>query len=85
MKTWKLEDARNGFSELVRRAMADGPQLVMRNGRDAVVVIGVEEYRRLTAPRNLLDFLRDSPLAEAVADGDLDLERPRDLGRDLTF
>ena len=85
MKTWKLEDARNGFSELVRRAMTDGPQLVMRNGRDAVVVIGVEEYRRLTAPRNLLDFLRDSPLAEAVADGDLDLERPRDLGRDLTF
>jgi PHD/YefM family antitoxin component YafN of YafNO toxin-antitoxin module len=57
----------------------------MRNGRDAVVVIGVEEYRRLTAPRNLLDFLRDSPLAEAVADGDLDLDRRRDFGRDVTF
>lgn len=83
MRTWKLEDARNRFSEVVRRAMADDPQLVTRNGRDAVVVVGVEEYRRLTAPRNLLDFLRDSPFAEAVAEGDLDLERQPDYGRDV--
>lgn len=83
MKTWKLEDARNRFSEVVRRAMDDEPQLVTRHGREAAVVIGVEEYRRLAAPRNLLAFLRDSPFAEAVADGELDLERPEDYGRDV--
>lgn len=85
MKTWKLEDARNRFSEVVRRAMADEPQLVTRNGRDAVVVVGAEEYRRLTAPRNLLDFLRESPFAEAVAEGELELDRAPDLDRDIPF
>lgn len=83
MKTWKLEDARNRFSEVVRKAMADEPQLVTRNGREAVVVVGVEAYRRLAAPRNLLHFLEDSPFAEAVAEGELDLERPEDFGRDV--
>lgn len=83
MKSWKLEEARNRFSEVVRRAMADEPQLVTRHGREAAVVLGVEEYRRLTAPRDLLEFLRDSPFADAVAEGELDLERPRDLDRDV--
>lgn len=83
MKTWKLEDARNGFSKLVRRAMKEEPQLVTRHGREAVVVLSVEEYRRLTATRNLLEFLRDSPFAEAVAAGELDLTRPSDYGRDI--
>lgn len=85
MKAWKLEDARNGFSELVRRAMKDEPQLVTRHGREAVVVLGVEEYRRLTASRNLLEFLRDSPFAEAVATGELDLSRASDYGRDVSL
>ena len=65
--------------------MAHEPQLVTRNGREAVVVIGVEDYRMLTAPRNLLDFLKDSPFADAVAEGELDLERPEDHGRDIPF
>ena len=83
MRTWKLEDAKNRFSELVRLARADEPQLVTRNGRDAVVVMSAEEYARLTAPRNLVRFLRESPLAEAYAEGDLDLIRSRDTGRDI--
>ncbi|MDX1568241.1 MAG: type II toxin-antitoxin system Phd/YefM family antitoxin [Longimicrobiales bacterium] len=83
MKTWKLEDARNRFSEVVRRAMDQEPQLVTRHGREAAVVIGVEEYRRLTAPRNLLQFLQDSPFSKAVAEGELELERPKDYGRDV--
>lgn len=83
MKTWKLEDARNGFSKLVRRAMEEQPQLVTRHGREAVVVLSVEDYRRLTATRNLLEFLRDSPFADAVATGELDLTRHPDYGRDI--
>jgi hypothetical protein len=39
----------------------------------------------LTGSRNLLEFLRDSPFAAAVAAGELDLERPEDLGRDVSF
>ena len=80
MPTWKLEDAKNQFSRVVREAMTGKPQRVTRGGRDAVVIISAEEYARLTRPQvDLVGFLRDSPLAEV----DLDLERSPDLGRDL--
>lgn len=85
MQTWKLEDAKNRFSEVVRLALSHEPQRVTRNGRDAVVVISADDYERLTAPADLVDFLRQSPLAEALSSGDLDIDRPRDLGRDVTF
>jgi antitoxin Phd len=85
MATWKLEDAKNRFSELVRRALNHQPQLVTRHGRAAVVVLSAEDYERLTAMRNLRDFLRDSPLAEALASGDLAIERARETGRDIVF
>jgi antitoxin Phd len=83
MRTWKLEDAKNRFSELVRQAVAHEPQLVTKNGRDAVVVISAEDYERLVAPQDLVRFLRESPLAEALAEGDLDLSREEDYGRDV--
>lgn len=81
MRSWKLEDAKNRFSELVRRALASGPQRVTRNGRDAVVVLSAEEYERLAAPRDLITFMRESPLADVFRTGELDLTRPRDTGR----
>jgi antitoxin Phd len=83
MRSWKLEDAKNQFSEVVRRAVAHEPQRVTRNGRDAVVVVSAEDYERLVAPRSLVAFLRESPFAEALAEGELDLSRPEDHGRDL--
>ena len=85
MATWKLEDAKNRFSELVRRAASEGPQLVTRHGRDAAVVLGVEEYRRLTQPGDLAAFMADSPLAAAVQKGELRLERSPSLGRDVSL
>lgn len=85
MRTWKLEDAKNRFSEVVRRAIDHEPQIVTRNGHAAVVILSAADYEGLAAPWDLVEFLRDSPLAEAFADGDFDLERPRDTGRDLSF
>jgi len=83
MKTWKLEDAKNRFSERVRRALARGPQRVTRGGRDAVIVLSAADYERLVAPVNLVDFLQRSPFAEALRDGELILDRPRDVGREI--
>jgi prevent-host-death family protein len=91
---WTLEKAKNGLSEVVRRALDHQPQVVVRSRReeDAVVVIARSDYERLLAPRNLVDFLRESPLAEAVAAGELGdvaahdpFARPRDMGRDVAF
>ena len=83
MRRWKLEDAKNRFSELVRRAEAHEPQLVTRNGREVVVVLSVEDYARLAGRESLVEFLRDSPLAEVLKESELELERPRASGRDL--
>lgn len=84
MKSWKLEDAKNRFSEVVRLALGHEPQLVTRNGREAVVVLSAEEYGRLTdPPEDLFTFLQSSPLAEALAAGEIDLDRPLDFGRDV--
>ena len=80
MHTWKLEDAKNQFSRVVREALAGEPQRVTRGGRDSVVVLAAEEYERLTRPAlGLVEFLSRSPLADV----ELDLERPRDFGREI--
>src|SRR5215470_8791608 len=44
---WLLQDAKARFSELVRRVRTEGPQHVTVHGRDEVVVIASEEFRRL--------------------------------------
>jgi prevent-host-death family protein len=88
MTTWTLENAKNQFSEVVRRALAHQPQFVTRGGRDAVVMLAKEDYERLVAPRSLVEFMQASPLAAAVKKGDLSadaFDRERDTGRDIEF
>lgn len=83
MATWKLEDAKNHFSRLVQIARQKGPQFVTRHGREEVVVLAVEEYRRLTRrQRSFVTFMRESPLADALAAGEIELTRSRDLPRE---
>ena len=81
MATWTLEKAKNQFSEVVRRALGQGPQEVRRGSHDAVVVLSKGDYERLVAPQNLAEFLRRSPLARAVRRGEVTIERLRDVGR----
>ena len=45
---WPLQDAKARFSELIRKARNEGPQHVTVHGRDEVVVIAADEYRRLS-------------------------------------
>lgn len=44
---WRLREAEQQFSQLVQRALDEGPQLVTRRGGEAVVVVSIEEFRRL--------------------------------------
>jgi len=46
-----LQDAKARFSELVRRVHSEGPQHVTVHGRDEVVIITAEEFRRLKGDR----------------------------------
>ena len=56
MREWKLAEAKNKFSEVVERAVADGPQIVTRSGRKVVVVMDYEEYRK-QLPANRQSFV----------------------------
>ena len=47
MADWSIRDARNKFSALVNAALAGEPQLVIRRGVPAVVVLRADEYDRL--------------------------------------
>lgn len=54
--SWRLQDAKARFSELVRRVHIEGPQHVTVHGRDEVVVVSAEEYRRLQGNRTGADL-----------------------------
>ena len=61
---WPLQTAKARFSELIRCVKSDGPQLVTVHGRDEVVVVSIDDFRRLQGEqtgRDLVDVLRDSP------------------------
>jgi prevent-host-death family protein len=64
---WKLADAKNRFSELVTRALAEGPQRVRRH-HDAVVVVAERDYEKLTGKRpGFKEFLMgDGPSMEGL-------------------
>ena len=81
--SWQLQTAKARFSELFRRARSEGPQVITRQGKDAVVMLSDDEYRQLVGkanqPKGLVEFFRTSPLVGI----ELDLERVRDEGRDV--
>ncbi len=74
MTEWKLQDAKNRFSAVVREAVAGYPQRVTRRGKPAVVVLSTEEYERLSR----LDAANAPTLAEmllAIPRDDREFER----------
>jgi antitoxin Phd len=77
---WQLQDAKNKFCRVAEEAVAYGPQVVTKHGKDAVVILSVEEYERLRGRKDsLVEFMRASPLAGT----DLKISRRRDAGRDV--
>jgi prevent-host-death family protein len=72
---WLLQDAKARFSELVRRARSEGPQHVTVHGREEVVVVAADEFRRLEGERTgaaLIAAMQASPYRE------IDIEPSRD-------
>lgn len=62
MARWQLQQAKQQFSRVVDLARREGPQLVTRNGREAAVVLDVDEYRRLRSDGGAFKrFLASAP------------------------
>jgi prevent-host-death family protein len=79
-KKWQLQEAKNRFSELVRKASEEGPQTVTKHGKDSVIVLSAEDYRKLEKPKtSLVEFFRTSPLSGV----DLNTRRDQSPARDI--
>ena len=76
---WRLAEAKNRFSELVNRAISEGPQRVQRRN-DVVIVLALRDYDRLIGKqKSFKDFLmNEGPSLE-----ELDLSRDRSPMRNV--
>jgi prevent-host-death family protein len=81
-QTWTVAEAKAKFSEIIDRAMSEGPQTITRKGRTAAVLVGAEEWLRKTKRvGNLAEFLAASPLRGSG----LKLQRLKQRPRKITL
>ena len=82
---WQLHEAKARFSELFRRVRAQGPQRVVKQRGEAVVIVSAEEFDRTSArarqPTSLVEFFRSAPTGGRP----LDLARKRDPTRTINW
>ena len=81
LPVWQLHDAKARFSELFRRVRAEGPQRVVKQRGEAVVIVPAEDFDRAVEtarqPNSLLEFFQSAPTGGHA----LDLKRKRDKTR----
>ena len=61
---WQVQEAKNRFSDLMDRAVSDGPQTVTRHGRAVVRVVAVtpeEAAVKQPADDGFVQYLLNSP------------------------
>lgn len=75
---WQLQEVKNRFSKVVDEALAHGPQTVTRHGREVVVIVAAEEFRRMKQPKGSLLACLRVPAKYAI---ELDVARSADLPR----
>ncbi len=82
MGRWQLQDAKQQFSRLVNQARSDGAQIVTRNGKEVVAVVGIEEYRKLRGKDDdaFKRFLLEGPRFDGLA-----IERSTEVARVIEF
>lgn len=77
---WQIQEAKQRFSEVVRQANAEGPQVITNRGEPSVWIISNKDYHKMTRSReSLVDFFQRSP----HRDIDLKIERRKDLPRKI--
>jgi len=79
-QSWTVAEAKAKFSEIIERAMSEGPQTITRKGRTAAVVVGAEEWERKTKRvGSLAEFFAASPLRGSGLKVRRRKERPRKI------
>jgi prevent-host-death family protein len=82
---WQVQEAKQRFSELLRRAHDEGPQVITRHGEEVAVMVDIQWYREKTIDGgDIAVFLQEMPrlpeFAEAldtiIAEREEDHDRP---------
>jgi len=83
--TWQLHEAKARFSELFRLVRTEGPQRVVKQRGEAVIIIAAEDFDNAEAkarqPKSLVEFFRTAPTGATA----LDLSRNRDSTRTIKW
>ncbi len=80
LPSWSVASAKAHLSEVIDQALSDGPQMITRRDRPAVVVVSMQDWeRRNRRAGSLADFFARSPLAGSG----LVIERIRDAPREV--
>jgi prevent-host-death family protein len=63
MGSWGVAEAKANFSEVIVKAMTEGPQEITKGGKEAVVLVSKKEWDARTKPKqSMAEFLLNSPL-----------------------
>lgn len=68
MRTYSLAEARDNLTAIVRDVEKASPVELTRRGKPVVVIISIDEYRRLTAPAGSFSAALDRFREEADLD-----------------
>lgn len=71
MYKWQLHEAKNKLSRLIDIAMEGKPQCITKRGEEAVVIISMQEYKKMTKPKIGLNRF----LLKGIKLDDLEIER----------
>jgi prevent-host-death family protein len=78
MQKWPVQDAKNQFSRVVELAATNGPQTITRHGKPVAVVVAVDEFRKMTRPK-------ETPLEFFSRFKGLRITRRKDLPRKIAL
>jgi prevent-host-death family protein len=80
MQQWQVQEAKAQFSEVIRLAITQSPQIISRHGKEIAAVVPISYLRAgLGLADNLLDFFAKAPRM------DLNIERDLSAGRSVSF
>jgi antitoxin Phd len=79
MATWKVQEAKTRFSEVIEEAHKNGPQIITRHGSERAVLLSIADYQALKANTpDLTAYLLGGPKVD-----DFEIERDSDTGREI--
>ncbi len=80
LKPLAITRGKKQVQPLVSQAQESGPQIVTKHGKEAVIVISIDEYNTLTKPKKgIAQFFQESPLVGEDIFTERSKEKPREV------